>query len=181
MENQRTRIVKKMLKDALVSLLQEKALYHITVKEICTHAEVNRSTFYKYYGSPKDLLDDIIHDFDEESASFFQNAPETGKKGKRLIAYLNFLMQNKDVFLLLSDRNITSINSPMQLIIEKEIISPHQNTIYPDEYRYIADFYAGGVGHIIRSWIAKESPEPTPYIAELITKLCVFDDSIPIK
>lgn len=45
------------LYDAFVSLLKDKPLNKITVKEICGLAEINRATFYKYYSDPFDLLD----------------------------------------------------------------------------------------------------------------------------
>lgn len=62
-ENQRVRITKSLLKDSLLTLLQEKNINHISVREICDKAGINRSTFYKYYGSPYDLLKEIEYEF----------------------------------------------------------------------------------------------------------------------
>ena len=62
-ENQRVRLTKLMLKDALVDLLEKTPLQQITITEICERAEINRTTFYKYYSSECDLYDDIENDF----------------------------------------------------------------------------------------------------------------------
>ena len=48
-ENQRTRLTKRLLRESLLGLLEEKPVEKITVKELCETAELNRSTFYTYY------------------------------------------------------------------------------------------------------------------------------------
>ena len=62
MENQRVRLSKMLLKNALITLLNEKPLEKITIYELCAKAQLNRVTFYKYYGSQYDLLTDIEND-----------------------------------------------------------------------------------------------------------------------
>lgn len=62
MENQRIRISKKMLKSALLQLLEKKSLDKITIYELCDTAQINRTTFYKYYGSQAELLADLEND-----------------------------------------------------------------------------------------------------------------------
>lgn len=44
-ENRRTRLTKRLLRESLLELLHEKPVDHITVKELCECAELNRSTF----------------------------------------------------------------------------------------------------------------------------------------
>ena len=63
MENQRIRLTKKMLKSALIKLLESKPIEKISVYELCAEAQINRTTFYKYYGSQHDLMADIQADF----------------------------------------------------------------------------------------------------------------------
>ena len=56
MENQRIRLSKAMLKAGLLTLLKEKPLNQISIYELCAASQINRTTFYKYYGSQTDLL-----------------------------------------------------------------------------------------------------------------------------
>ncbi|MBQ3999961.1 MAG: helix-turn-helix transcriptional regulator, partial [Oscillospiraceae bacterium] len=56
MENQRVRLTKRMLKDALISLMQDRPFDRITVKRLCEEAGINRTTFYLHYADTEQLL-----------------------------------------------------------------------------------------------------------------------------
>lgn len=58
-EDRRIAMTKRLLKAALIELLKEQDIYHISIRELCERADVNRTTFYKYYGSQFDLLTDM--------------------------------------------------------------------------------------------------------------------------
>lgn len=55
----RVQTTKKLLRDALMSLLAQKPLRSITVKELCLRANLNRGTFYAHYADVYDLLEQI--------------------------------------------------------------------------------------------------------------------------
>ena len=55
----RVQTTKKLLRDALMALLNEKPLRSITVKELCEYAGLNRGTFYAHYADVYDLLEQI--------------------------------------------------------------------------------------------------------------------------
>ena len=63
-ESRRVKMTKKMLCESLIYFLSQKDISHITIKEICDYADINRSTYYRYYQDPMDQLykiqDDII-------------------------------------------------------------------------------------------------------------------------
>ena len=61
-EDRRVSMTKRMLKDALTDMLRDMDIYHISIRELCQRADVNRTTFYKYYGSQFDLLADMEKD-----------------------------------------------------------------------------------------------------------------------
>ncbi|WP_044478560.1 TetR/AcrR family transcriptional regulator [Paenibacillus antibioticophila] len=58
-ENQRVRLTKSLLKNSLIELMQSKPIHKVTIKELCEHAGINRSTFYLNYKDQFDLLEDI--------------------------------------------------------------------------------------------------------------------------
>ena len=64
----RVQTTKKLLRDALLTLLNEKPLRSITVKELCTRAGLNRGTFYAHYRDVYDLMEQIE---DEMKTAFF--------------------------------------------------------------------------------------------------------------
>lgn len=59
MENQRVRLTKRIIAENLLSLMKHKELEAISVAELCREAAVNRTTFYKYYRCPEDVLRDM--------------------------------------------------------------------------------------------------------------------------
>ena len=52
----RVRYTQRVIKGAFLSLLREKPVNKITVKEVCELAELNRATFYAHYSDVYDLL-----------------------------------------------------------------------------------------------------------------------------
>lgn len=66
----RVRYTKKILKESLLKLLQEKPINKVTVKEVCALAELNRATFYAHYSDCFDLLESI----EDELVEAFEQA-----------------------------------------------------------------------------------------------------------
>ena len=58
-DNRRVKMTKRMMKEALIDLMDQKPLEKITVTEICKSADVNRSTFYAYYEDISALMLEI--------------------------------------------------------------------------------------------------------------------------
>ena len=68
----RTKKTKKLLREALESLLRDKSLDDITVKEICEHASINRVTFYDHYFNKEELHDEIISQIEHDIIKEFK-------------------------------------------------------------------------------------------------------------
>lgn len=79
--DRRVQRTQKNIRNALISLLSEKELSQITVKELSDKADINRKTFYSYYSGIDDILDKIedeivekllaiIRDYDFRSSDF---------------------------------------------------------------------------------------------------------------
>ena len=62
----RVQTTKRLLRSALASLLAEKPLRSITVKELCARAQINRGTFYAHYADVYDLLSQIEAEMETE-------------------------------------------------------------------------------------------------------------------
>ncbi len=56
-EDQRAKLTRLLLQNALLELLQQKPIQALTVKELCEKAGVNRGTFYLHYLDIYDLLE----------------------------------------------------------------------------------------------------------------------------
>ena len=53
---------KRKLKETLLLLLKKTKLKEITVLELCEKANINRTTFYKYYTD----IDDLVYKIEED-------------------------------------------------------------------------------------------------------------------
>ena len=103
MEDLRIRTTKNMIHQALMRLLKSKPLEKITVVELCKQAQVNRSTFYKYYGSQYDVLEDIVQNLFHQLGEFSvksQSGPQKMIFSKEMLA---FLLEHKQLCQTLLD------------------------------------------------------------------------------
>lgn len=50
---------KRAIRDALITLMEDKDISQITIRELSDCADINRKTFYAHYNSVEDVLDEI--------------------------------------------------------------------------------------------------------------------------
>lgn len=170
MENQRIRISKAMLKTGLLKLLREKTLNQISIYELCEVSQINRTTFYKYYGSQTDLLNEIEADFmaqlDEELKPIIAQSPNA------LLPVLNHLYEQREKFCLLV-RSMSVQEFATHLFSIPSISTIFQNMIdascySPTETKYIRLFVFQGTFSILYDWLNSDEPEPVTEITEVL-------------
>ena len=103
MEKVDTRIqyTKKVLKESLLMILQEKPIGKISVKELCDHAGLNRGTFYLHYHEPNDLLKEIEEDFITENLGHFSPYMEAHHDTSVLSRLFVSMIENRELCLTL--------------------------------------------------------------------------------
>lgn len=178
MDNQRIRVTKRMLKDALVSLLDKKDISKIKVQEICATAEINRTTFYKYYGCPQDLLDEIEQEMFEELANYMK--PERNSWMQSLVATISYMTSDvkKWKMLINSKSDMDFVEklfacSSLQDELDKELDFPGEYT--PGQMKYIHVFLYSGCYAMLRKWInQEENRESAEEMAALLTSFTAY-------
>lgn len=85
-EDRRVRRTKKLLQEALGSLIREKPYDEIVVHEILDRADVGRSTFYMHFRDKDELLASGIRDM-LGSMPAPPKAPSSGKPRERLLGF----------------------------------------------------------------------------------------------
>jgi AcrR family transcriptional regulator len=88
-EDHRVRYTRKILKDSLISLMKERPVTDIGIKEICARTKVSRSTFYVYYENVYHLLEEIEEEMFEYFTDLLNQIHVSVKRGSRkyLAAY----------------------------------------------------------------------------------------------
>ena len=171
MENQRTRLSKIMLKNALVELLNTKPINKITVYELCSNAQINRSTFYKYYGEPHDTLNEIVSELLEKTAIIVKNEND---EFSRLKALLTYLRDNRETII----RIIANV-SEQKLIdhiynvpaLHENLYSLLRNSEASIEKEYVKVFYHYGSFAIIRTWLNNGCIESPQEMTQIISSI----------
>lgn len=173
MENQRIRLTKTMLKDALVSMLAEKSIEKITVQALCAQAQINRTTFYKYYGSQYDLLTDMENDFFNALESYLSEIGELPERDC-LTSIMEFLAANQHDYrvLLLTAVDEEFVNHLFSLSAVRRVLRRALSSQYPPEMEtYVCQFLCHGSYAIIRTWLVEGCREAPREMAELIYRI----------
>ncbi len=169
-ENRRVRMTKRLMKDALLSLLERTELSGISVTAVCEAADVNRSTFYSYYTSPSDLLREIEQDVLDRIPA--PTVPQDRQGEESLLraagAFFDYVRENERVFRILFRESVDAGFSGrmMELLCEKMITGVDA----ADELNaHFARLYiANGTVGILREWIDAGFPVSSRKIAEMM-------------
>ena len=165
-ENQRIRLSKKMLKDSLIKLLNEKCIHKVSVIEICNEAQINRTTFYKYYGSQYDLLKDMENDVLTHINDYLSaNNAYSDNILQQCIKIVSFINENIDLCRILFDNNVDP-KFP-EKIFDLPSIKQLEMEYGENASTYIFNFVTDGGFGVIKRWISKENRESPEEIADL--------------
>ena len=170
--NRRITLTKKMLKDALVELLNEKEISQITVRELCEVADINRSTFYAHYKDQFDLLDSIEEDILDNSKKILKNISFNEVPTKIIEYFLIYIKENGQLFKVLLCKQESSLFKEK---IIKIIISQLQNFMKIDVNEnlipYVYAFLLNGCIAIIVNWINSSFDLTPKQITDLFVSL----------
>lgn len=172
MENQRVRLTKMMLKSALMELLKEKPIGKIAIRELCAKAQINHTTFYKYYGSQYELLAEIESGYFEELER--RLTEDNTEKRDGLTAALRFLEDEKDGWRVLINtvHDEEFADRLFHLPVIRRLLDKNLGTEVDDSLRdYIHLYICHGGYAIIRQWLNAKGGESPEEIAALILTL----------
>ncbi len=167
-ENQRIRLSKKMLKESLIALLAEDSIHKISVRDICNRAQINRTTFYKYYGSQYDLLKDMEDDVLSQVDTYL--SPANGALGdnvERIVKTITFISDNLELCRIMFSNNIDP-EFPERLISLppiRQLIRELRHEYDEEQLAYVFGFIIDGAFNMILRWMNKENREPPEEIA----------------
>ena len=172
-ENRRVRMTKKMMKDALLELLEENPLEKISVTNICERADVNRSTFYAYYEDIGGLLLEI----ENEVLSNLPVSPESAAADtdERFLAaleeFFDYVRDNKKLFrvLIIQRDNSNFSRRLVNSVMEKYKKSADLKDELLDRYAYI--YCVHGVIGIMKEWINGNFPVSTGTFAKIVLEM----------
>lgn len=174
-ENRRVAMTKRMLKNALIKILQNTDIYHVSIRDLCQRADVNRTTFYKHYTSQFDLLSDIENDLlTFLSQTITEHETQPIKIMKKVCVYLE---NNLDFGRLIINNNVDPA-FPQKLFSLAEVrgATINKNAIKMNETmtEYLYNYINYGSYKVLCAWLNKEQREPPEMIARFLIDLIQY-------
>lgn len=158
--NQRTRLSKILLKNALMDLLSEKgSVTKISVRELCERADLNRSTFYAHYSEPKELLEEVEAELLDATREHLQKIGAENDIGahRYLLSFLIYIKENDKPFrtLLIDAGDLEFRSKFMQQSIIQFV--ENLNISFPKEQeQYIYSYILNGSTGVIIQWMRSD-------------------------
>ena len=154
-ETRRVRITKRLMKDALLELMEHKDLVNISVTAICKAADVHRSTFYKYYTDPVDLLREAEQDFLDRIPAPPRNPDQHNQKAllSAISEFFDFIKENKRTFqILFNDSSGSNFTARLVEFLCNGYV-PVSDEIDEPSSRFIRIYIANGTVGMMREWV----------------------------
>ena len=150
---------KAALLDALIRLLENDPLDAITISDLCKEAKINRTTFYKYYSVPEDLITEAVE-------NMLQGVMYSGH-GSTRTAY-DYMLQCCRV---LYDNQLLMyalLNTRTDLSV---LVFRLARKNYDLSFLYRNDniFISGGVLSVLNAWMHRNFEESPEEIAKILS------------
>ena len=165
-DNRRVSMTKKIIKDTFIEMLDKKNIQKIYVRELCETANINRSTFYKYYESQYDLLAEMQNDLLIQIEEKCKDADNI----KGLNNILHYLNNNNKTYRVIFKANI-DLNFPKKLLNLPIITEILNNKISNNtESKYKKTYILEGSYHVILEWLNNGCIEPVEEMTKALIK-----------
>lgn len=180
---------KTLLYEALVPLLSERSIHEITVTALCKAAGVNRTTFYKYYRFPEEVLEEYVIGLYEKTLQSAFAEGGSGKEGRHekengqghlkdfygdMLRLCEMYDQNRNII-----RLYLEAGEEMMILMKKGLGDAFQKALDPHG---LDCFIAGGVSAILLQWSMNDYRKSPQWVAEMlsgyISKLKTEDSSV---
>ncbi len=169
-DNRRVIMTKRLMKDALLELLEQMELSSISVTAVCETANVNRSTFYNYYSSPSDLLREI----EQEALDRIPATPPIlDHQGEEQLlrgttAFFDYVKENERVFRVLFSESVNhDFTSRLVELLCSQFI-PGIEEMDPLASHFTQYYIANGTVGMLREWVASGFPIQSEEIAKMM-------------
>jgi len=188
-DDRRTAYSKKVIREALFELMKEKPLNKISITEICSLADVNRSTFYSYYEDIYDLHRKILREYFEkqhETLAFIQeyigSVPSPTALTKKdfytiCLCFFTTASENRSLYKFIYSQNSSNsihVNTGQVLY---RMLSPMfygENTPMKQKvvFKKAYTFTTGGLTAMLIDWLKRDCIEAPEEMARHAASYC---------
>lgn len=176
--DRRVRKTRRQLRECLISLLKEKKVQDITVRELTDMADLNRGTFYLHYKDVFDLLEKTEAELQDEFNQLVLKHDAVDLKQRPAVIFneiYSLVYENANLIEILLGENgdLNFVNRLKKLIREKclkdwmEVFRTGNPAIFDAFFSYIASGCVGLVQYWLQTGL-KETPQQMAKLTEQI-------------
>lgn len=174
--DRRTRKTRALLTQGLISLMKEKDIKDISVKELADLVDINRGTFYLHYSDIYDMVDKIevnlFEKFEEIIRKDFPKEIKNTSYYEVLLDIFQAINENRELAKVLigPHGDLTFVNRMKDMIKNqlKAIMSTDNNS---DTIEYQYAFIVSGYIGVVETWLRTDSPLSPEEMAKLCNNM----------
>lgn len=169
-ENQRVALTKRLLREAFIEMFKTTPIDKIHVRTLCEKAGVNRSTFYKYYDSPYDFLEEMENHM---LLLVEQELQKCHSLSGSLVTICVYLENNIETARMIINNNASGDfhKRLFNLPALNSLIEARLEGCTEAEKSYITSFITTGYYQMFKEWINKDNREPINDMVKLVMTL----------
>lgn len=175
--DQRVRVTRNLLKNALVQLMQKQHISKISVRELCDVAGINRSTFYVHYTDPYDLLKNVEQEV-LDNLNIYLGRQEFDYSRPIpvhvLTRILDYFKEDAELFRALLSENCDFAFQKDLLELAQVISAQLTQSLDPKTKDYIKTFCLAGAISVLQKWLQEGMIEPSTQMAEFIIQVLYY-------
>lgn len=183
MDNVKTRVdrrsarTKKAIISALGTLMMQKDISKITIKEIADLADINRKTFYAHYGSVHEIMDEfensIIANLEDavDSLDFPKGHYDPYKFFEKLISSANVNFETYAHLMLPTVRG--NLRSKIKTVIKDRVVDIYSGVLGLDKQTlsYMVEYIAGGTISVYEQWFNSDRAVSMEEVCRIIGQM----------
>jgi len=153
----RLSLTEEKIRNTFIEMLGEMPMNAIRVTALANRAHIDRTTFYIYYDSLYDVLQQMEDNYlDGLVAGMQQDERYLHEPSPGMLKNLNYAKQNLDILrLLLGPHGDSTFHSRMMRVLRQSYRAATKRTPHSDTYyRMIEEFFIAGEQGLFRYWVS---------------------------
>ncbi|MBR5980769.1 MAG: TetR/AcrR family transcriptional regulator [Firmicutes bacterium] len=167
-DDRRAKRSRRLLKEGLLALMQEKRFHDISARDVTESADLNRGTFYLHYPDTLALLESIEDDIMAEAQALVDQHLDELKGSSTLepvlMPLLDYILEKrKTIELLLCNNNASSFLDKLHTLIYKYSLDYAKERFGigdPVQLDYFLSFVSFGIMAMVKVWISQDMTLP---------------------
>ena len=169
---QRRTLTKRLIREAMLSLLRTNSIQKISVRALCDMAGIHRTTFYHHYNDTYEVLAEIEQEFLAQLSMEETHIRNTAELEHHIESLCLRLQQSQEAAVILLENNADPYFFDKLLAVQDHgmIWKQLNNTYSPDECALLRDFLNNGAYAVMLSWLKNGCQQSPKQVAGLLAK-----------